>query len=358
MEPNIAENIRAFRKEKKLTQEQLAEAMGVTTGAVHKWETGLSTPELSMVMELADFFDISVDVLLGYKVRDNREETIVKRLAEYCKTRDPRAITEVEKALQKYPNSFETVYACAVVYQVFGVGGKHEKEVRRSLELFERALTLLPQNKDPEVGEQSIYGGIASSYELLGEYDRSLEILKQHNQYGIFNDDIGLGLAFFRQQYSEAEPYLSKSLINCFLKMTNTVFGLSLVLGTKGDYASALDITEWQQNNIKMFRKGKKTGFLDKVEAMTLVARSYIYLKMEKRKDAMDCMRKAHQIVTCFDMAPSFCGSDFRFVNISSETSFHDGLGTSAGESIENMLGVLDSSELIQLWRNVHENGN
>ena len=53
MKPNIAENIKTFRKERNLTQEQLAEAMGVTTGAVHKWEAGLSTPELSMVISRA-----------------------------------------------------------------------------------------------------------------------------------------------------------------------------------------------------------------------------------------------------------------------------------------------------------------
>ena len=37
METKLAENIRAFRKERSLTQEQLAEVLGVTTGAVYKW---------------------------------------------------------------------------------------------------------------------------------------------------------------------------------------------------------------------------------------------------------------------------------------------------------------------------------
>ena len=56
----LAENIRVQRRQRGLTQEQLAEALGVTTGAVHKWEAGASTPELSMIVELADFFDLSV----------------------------------------------------------------------------------------------------------------------------------------------------------------------------------------------------------------------------------------------------------------------------------------------------------
>lgn len=44
MEMKLAENIRGYRKQRGLTQEQLAEALGVTVGAVHKWEAKLSTP--------------------------------------------------------------------------------------------------------------------------------------------------------------------------------------------------------------------------------------------------------------------------------------------------------------------------
>ena len=66
MEMKLAENIRLFRKQRSLTQEQLSEVLGVTVGAVHKWEAGLSIPDLRLIMEMADFFDTSVDVLLGY----------------------------------------------------------------------------------------------------------------------------------------------------------------------------------------------------------------------------------------------------------------------------------------------------
>ena len=42
MENKLAENIRTFRKQRALTQEQLAEVLGVTVGAVYKWEARLS----------------------------------------------------------------------------------------------------------------------------------------------------------------------------------------------------------------------------------------------------------------------------------------------------------------------------
>lgn len=59
MKSRLAENIKTFRKERKMTQEQLAEAMGVTVGAVYKWESKQSNPDLSLIIELADLFEVS-----------------------------------------------------------------------------------------------------------------------------------------------------------------------------------------------------------------------------------------------------------------------------------------------------------
>ena len=59
MKSRLAENIKTFRKERKMTQEQLAEAMGVTVGAVYKWESKQSNPDLNLIIGLADLFEVS-----------------------------------------------------------------------------------------------------------------------------------------------------------------------------------------------------------------------------------------------------------------------------------------------------------
>ena len=138
MKLTLSENIRSFRKQRKLTQEKLAEALGVTVGAVYKWESGLSQPELNMIVEIADFFDISVDVLLGYRVKDNRPDAVLERVGELCQTLDPAALTEAEKALGKYPHSFHIVHTCAQAYLAFGAGSHNPAQLRRALELLEQ----------------------------------------------------------------------------------------------------------------------------------------------------------------------------------------------------------------------------
>lgn len=65
---NFANNVQALRKQKKMTQEELAEAVGVSRQAVSKWESGQSTPELEKLLQLATLFHCSVDTLLTEEI--------------------------------------------------------------------------------------------------------------------------------------------------------------------------------------------------------------------------------------------------------------------------------------------------
>lgn len=61
----LSKNIMRLRKLKEITQEELASVLGVSTAAVSKWETEKSIPDIYMLSELADFFHVSTDELLG-----------------------------------------------------------------------------------------------------------------------------------------------------------------------------------------------------------------------------------------------------------------------------------------------------
>ena len=74
---SIGERIKVYRKEKNLTQGQLAELIGVSTQAVSKWETGAGMPDISQIVPLANVLGISTDKILG-----NIEEGFEKEAAE------------------------------------------------------------------------------------------------------------------------------------------------------------------------------------------------------------------------------------------------------------------------------------
>ena len=356
MRSELADNIKNFRKDRKLTQEQLAEVMGVTTGAVHKWESGASVPDLSIIMELADFFDVSVDVLIGFKMKDNGREATIHRLCEYSMTMDVQGLQEAEKALKKYPNSFEVVLACAEIYLRFGTG-KNEEMVKRALELLEQALVLLPQNKDPKISALSIYKNMADAHLLLGEYERSVEFLKKHNECEIFSDVIGAELAFFMKRYDEAAPFLTESLINSITILMNTISGLYASLCARKDYEAAVDIIEWGQEivNKVWLTKDDAHDYFNKNKALDLILIANVKLLTGCRDEAEELLKEADMIAECFDAMPDFGVRSMRYIGELKEVSIHDSLGVTAGDSIREMLDLIGNSELTDMWMKIRE---
>ena len=61
---NISDRIQSLRKAKGITQEQLADAVGVSRQAVSKWEAEQSVPDLERVVAMAEYFDVTTDYLL------------------------------------------------------------------------------------------------------------------------------------------------------------------------------------------------------------------------------------------------------------------------------------------------------
>ena len=353
MEMNLSENIRAFRKQRSLTREQLAEVLDVTPGAVYKWEAKLSVPELPMIMKLADFFDTSVDVLLGYKIRDNRLDALAERLNAYIRKGDPAALSEAEKALKKYPNSFTVVHGCARIYHVFGAEKHDMNYLRRALELYERALMLISQNTGSHVSEYTIYGDIGGIYTLMGEPDKGVEVLKKHNNGGMFDDEIGGTLAVFLNRTEEAMPYLSEALSGFVIRLWGTVISFAAVFSARKDYQSEQDIVSWALDMMPGIRNGDQTGYPDKAAAVLTVLLAHAQLHMGNADQARSLLRKAAALAAAFDAAPYYGLSAFRYVSGSDEGSVHDGMGGTAGESIDFLLGKLQDPELASLWEEI-----
>lgn len=83
----IGQFLRECRKEKGITQEQLAEMLGVTNRSVSRWENGSNLPDLDILIEMADYYDVELRELLdgerkSEKMDKELEETVLK-VAEY-----------------------------------------------------------------------------------------------------------------------------------------------------------------------------------------------------------------------------------------------------------------------------------
>lgn len=73
---NLADNLKKIRSDNKLSQEQLAEKLGVSRQSVSKWESGQAYPEMDKVLQICQLFDLNIDELLN---QDIKEVTVNKK---------------------------------------------------------------------------------------------------------------------------------------------------------------------------------------------------------------------------------------------------------------------------------------
>ena len=109
MNINIGENIKNLRKRKEITQEELAEYLGISFQSISKWERGDGFPDITMLPDLADYFNISIDELIGAdRISGGEFNNIYIQAHEYKVNGDyDKAVELLRETLKKYPNHFD-----------------------------------------------------------------------------------------------------------------------------------------------------------------------------------------------------------------------------------------------------------
>ena len=74
MKSNFADNLKKIRKENNLSQEQLADKLGVSRQSVSKWESSAAYPEMDKVLQLCKMFNLNIDELLNQNISEVHEE--------------------------------------------------------------------------------------------------------------------------------------------------------------------------------------------------------------------------------------------------------------------------------------------
>lgn len=357
MEMKLADNIRMFRKERSLTQEQLAEVLGVTVGAVYKWEARLSVPELPLIVELADFFDTSVDALLGCELKDNRLGATEERLWHYHREKNRDGLAEVEKALKKYPSSFGVAYAGATLYHGIGLEAKDGVLLRRALELYEKARQLLPQNRDTAISDQTLCGSIGGIHFALGERENAVRLLMEQNAGNLYSALIGVVLAAEMGRPDEAMPYLSRGLVQAFKEIIYVAMGLAHAYHARHDCENGKAVAQWAIRTLSELKASDAPDFMDKVCAVLQVWLSRFHLMAREPDAAREALRRAVALARRFDAAPDYSCRNLRFLEGGDPaSSVYDTLGATALDAVENALRDTEEKALWTIYRELTTN--
>ncbi len=314
MEVKLSENIKKFRKERKLTQEQLAEAMGVSVSAVYKWESKQSTPEIGLILEMADLFHTSTDVLLGYQWRMGDAASVIDKIATLTKAKEyDKAITEAEKALKNYPNNFDVVYQSALLYLKLGKEKEHREANSRAVCLLEHSCELVAQNQDDNISEVSIRTQIAKAHLLLGHTETALRVLKKYNVCGVNNALIGMVLGDYLHDADGAEKYLGRAFASFAEDINNIMVGYGNVFFQRTDYDTAVDCFQWLRVVLRGIQPKTELTWFDKYECILLETIAECYCFKEEPEKARLSLREAVTKALRYDSAGPGEIADMRF---------------------------------------------
>ncbi len=104
----FASRLRALRKERGLTLQQLAKHFGMSHSTLSKYETGSRKPDMEMLKKLSDFFGVSVDYLIGESPVRDKEETVILNKSINMPELPPEVYKELEDFIEylrkKYNN--------------------------------------------------------------------------------------------------------------------------------------------------------------------------------------------------------------------------------------------------------------
>ena len=181
MELKIGKRIQDLRKQKGLTQEQVAAALNISAAAVSKWETDTTYPDITILNPLARLLGVSVDVLLDFQEQMTEEECM-KRMEKADTLFSTRNWEEgqqyCEELLKEFPTDLFLKFRVASTYMQYAGASLQEEILKQQME---RSITLFEESTASENAEISE----TAWYVLSGLYCMNEEYEKGHRCIGV-----------------------------------------------------------------------------------------------------------------------------------------------------------------------------
>lgn len=156
MEIKLKDKLRTLRQQKNVTQEALANHLGITPQSVGKWERGEGFPDITLLPRIAFYFDVTVDELLGVEqARVEEEIAEYQRLSkDYRHNGENQKNLELwEKAYSEYPNDCQVIEGLMLAINRDGIYPCPKDDAERIIAL---AQELLEKTTDSEQREKAI----------------------------------------------------------------------------------------------------------------------------------------------------------------------------------------------------------
>ena len=255
MNLRIGSVIQKLRKLKGLTQEQLAESIGVSKAAVWKWESGSTYPDITLLSPIARLLGTTVDGLLEFEenlTKDEIDEILMKCSNKFTTSDYFQAYEYSEKYLRKYHNSLELKLQMTGLYFIYISSLTSEVDVNRFMDRIIEMLKEVSKSEDNVLKDTALLS-LSSYYIMLDKYDEALAVLNKLPESSTDRKVVTATIYYRKGDIGEAkciyQQLLLESIQNCGMNLVS----LARIAEKEGKLDKGIKILETNMNLSKLF---------------------------------------------------------------------------------------------------------
>lgn len=241
----LGENLKKFRLQRELTQEQLADILGVSAQAVSRWENGTTYPDITLLPVIASYFEITLDELMGidsFKSEEQLKELLGQLEENGSKGLIYENILLLRDSVRTYPANYELqfrlVNQLAFCEYKDGRGLSEEEKISFNREAAEIGNRILSHCTDCAIINQTTQQ-LCYIYSSLGEKEKAIEYAKKLPNIGC-TDTVVLGDLYEGEQ--------QKTHLKRAIKWYTSIFWCALInladLGCRNETMSDVERIE------------------------------------------------------------------------------------------------------------------
>ena len=301
----IGATIKQLRQEQDITQEQLADALGITSRAVSQWETDRTAPDISQLPALANLFDVTTDHLLGVDIRHKEDELkkIYAQMNKYDEIGDQKGKAEyIREQLKIYPNdpALLTNLAHALQCWYFHLGNADTEELKKEksdeiVALCERALKYYKPTEDNSFPKQLLmiqYINYLHDKKKAKEIANSLSTISC--SYEMFAGDLYEGKEALKERQS--------ALLWSFTQMMYVMFR-DLYQDEPYTFEQRIAILD-ACDAILNIMTGGKPNFFNEALSNNAFSKAWCLLNLGENEKALDMLEQAYKYADSFETRP------------------------------------------------------
>lgn len=250
----LGERIAELRKKKGISQEELGDILSTSRQAISKWERGEADPDISRLKDLAVYFNVSIDYLLGYDIEAISANNFIERAKACCDNGHYNiSIDEIKMVVSRNGNNFNLILAASNYLSDYYFLSHDEDILDLTAQYIRKAILLFQPNNIFDANLNSLHNAVASIYSLKGEYELAKEYLKE-NQV-IKSEELLSQCELALGHYDEVEKITSEIFLNtCGTLINSNINQIRAFLRTNR-FKDALDLSDWSINFSKSIGK-------------------------------------------------------------------------------------------------------